>query len=329
LTFYWFLEFSHLAYKGAEFSHTKYDFVWRRQDRPLKDQILGKILDHFGGRLPHGAPVPAGYIGRTEYSFANIFDRFTMGDRGEEDDRRPRLVLDQLWDGGLSDLYASTEGKLTATIFTRVCKVTFMTPEQLVVAMRTKAAKLTAKLAEQDLGKELDVSGITAKVEDYMRDVAKLCLGKTGAVIVTDLKEALKRLGLRGLDKRGNKPALLKLLWDNCVSALAKEDTPANVLRAAAAEESAANETQAAEDAEDAAFAEDAEAPQDGPTPTDENAILGRQARIQSETLRASGPSPIEELLSGEHAEAAQASMTYVTPRRSGRNTKRTKLAGE
>jgi hypothetical protein len=188
----------------------------------------------------------------------------------------------------------------------------------LGVAMRTKAAKLSAKDAELDLGRELDVSGITAKVEEYVRDVAKLCSGKTGSVIVADLKEALKRLGLRGLDKRGNRPALLKLLWDNRVSALAKEETPAKVSQAAAAEKHAANEAEAAEDAEDAAFAE---APQDGQISTGENVLLGRLARTQSEILRASDPSPIEKLISGEDAKAAEVSMMYVT--RSGRGTKR------
>ena len=68
-------------------------------------------------------------------------------------------------------------------------------------------------------------SGVEEKVIAYVRDVEKLASGKTGSVIVDDLRETLKRLGHKGLDKRGNRPRLLKLLWDLKVSKLKSPDS--------------------------------------------------------------------------------------------------------
>ena len=68
-------------------------------------------------------------------------------------------------------------------------------------------------------------SGVEDKVVAYVKNVQKLASGKTGGVVVDDLRETLKRLGHKGLDKRGNRPRLLKLLWDLKVSTLESPDS--------------------------------------------------------------------------------------------------------
>ena len=148
-----------------------------------------------------------------------------MGGRGQEDLERPKETLKEIWEGGLRRAFLENEQRVPESMVERLCKVTYMSPDDLNAVLKIMAAKADAKEAETLLADSLKDSGVEEKVIAYVRDVEKLASGKTGSVVVDDLRQTLKRLGHKGLDKRGNRPRLLKLLWDLKVSKLKSTDS--------------------------------------------------------------------------------------------------------
>ena len=148
-----------------------------------------------------------------------------MGDRGQKDLERPKETLKEIWEGGLRTRYLENEQRVPESMVKPLCKITYMSPDDLNAVLKIMAAKADAKEAETLLADSLKDSGVEEKVIAYVRDVEKLASGKTGSVVVDDLRQTLKRLGHKGLDKRGNRPRLLKLLWDLKVSKLKSTDS--------------------------------------------------------------------------------------------------------
>ena len=148
-----------------------------------------------------------------------------MGDRGQKDLERPKETLKEIWEGGLRTRYLENEQRVPESMVKPLCKITYMSPDDLNAVLKIMAAKADAKEAETLLADSLKDSGVEEKVIAYVRDVEKLASGKTGSVVVDDLRQTLKRLGHKGLDKRGNRPRLLKLLWDLKVSKLKSPDS--------------------------------------------------------------------------------------------------------
>ena len=211
---------------GTAFSCTKYDFTWRNVDsESVQTPLLNAILKHCGGRFPHGARPSDGAEARTAHSYANIFDRLKMGNLGDQDLVRPKQKLEEFWTGGLREAYETHGEDLPAGLADPICKSTFMSRDDFFAVLKIMAAKANAKDAEALLADSLKTSGVEDKVLDYVKNIQNLASGKAGGVVVDDLRETLKRLGHKGLDKRGNRPRLLKLLWDLKVSTLESPDS--------------------------------------------------------------------------------------------------------
>ena len=211
---------------GTAFSCTKYDFTWRNVDsESVQTPLLNAILKQCGGRFPHGARPSDGAEARTAHSYADIFDRLKMGNLGDQDLERPKQKLEKFWTGGLREAYETHGEDLPAGLADPICKSTFMSRDDFFAVLKIMAAKANAKDAEALLADSLKTSGVEDKVLDYVKNIQNLASGKAGGVVVDDLRETLKRLGHKGLDKRGNRPRLLKLLWDLKVSTLESSDS--------------------------------------------------------------------------------------------------------
>ena len=148
-----------------------------------------------------------------------------MGNLGDQDLVRPKQKLEEFWTGGLREAYETHGEDLPAGLADPICKSTFMSRDDFFAVLKIMAAKANAKDAEALLADSLKTSGVEDKVLDYVKNIQNLASGKAGGVVVDDLRETLKRLGHKGLDKRGNRPRLLKLLWDLKVSTLESPDS--------------------------------------------------------------------------------------------------------
>ena len=148
-----------------------------------------------------------------------------MGNLGDQDLERPKQKLEKFWTGGLREAYETHGEDLPAGLADPICKSTFMSRDDFFAVLKIMAAKANAKDAEALLADSLKTSGVEDKVLAYVKNIQNLASGKAGGVVVEDLRETLKRLGHKGLDKRGNRPRLLKLLWDLKVSTLESPDS--------------------------------------------------------------------------------------------------------
>ena len=127
------------------------------------------------------------------------------------------------------EMYETKAGALTETMVKMLCRVLFMGAQQVAVALRVLAAKDRQKDAERALAAKQRASGVEAKVKAYVKGLGHAS-GKNGEVVIPDLQWALKNLALRGLDRRGNKPRLVQLLWEHRVSRLPQVDDAAPVV---------------------------------------------------------------------------------------------------
>ena len=100
-----------------------------------------------------------------------------MGDRGQKDLERPKETLKEIWEGGLRTRYLENEQRVPESMVKPLCKITYMSPDDLNAVLKIMAAKADAKEAETLLADSLKDSGVEEKVIAYVRDVEKLGFG--------------------------------------------------------------------------------------------------------------------------------------------------------